>query len=126
MDPSSNFYNYRTALRGAAQRSLTAHSSREKVCSEKCVLLVGELLVGEWPCFTLTREPLPGAVFTSSDLREVRSYTSYPLAQKEGEHRAVLSCGQRGVTWNPILHLDIAICLALLCFWCVLQCLLCI
>ncbi|KAG8593695.1 hypothetical protein GDO81_000920 [Engystomops pustulosus] len=32
MDPSSNFYNYRTALRGAAQRSLTAHSSREKVC----------------------------------------------------------------------------------------------
>ncbi|KAF5926719.1 hypothetical protein HPG69_001348 [Diceros bicornis minor] len=30
MDPSSNFYNYRTALRGAAQRSLTAHSSREK------------------------------------------------------------------------------------------------
>lgn len=32
MDPSSNFYNYRTALRGAAQRSLTAHSNREKVC----------------------------------------------------------------------------------------------
>lgn len=31
MDPSSNFYNYRTALRGAAQRSLTAHSNREKV-----------------------------------------------------------------------------------------------
>lgn len=31
MDPSSNFYNYRTALRGATQRSLTAHSSREKV-----------------------------------------------------------------------------------------------
>ncbi|NXX65722.1 RGF1B protein, partial [Spizella passerina] len=32
MDPSSNFYNYRTALRGATQRSLTAHSNREKVC----------------------------------------------------------------------------------------------
>ena len=31
MDPSSNFYNYRTALRGATQRSITAHSSREKV-----------------------------------------------------------------------------------------------
>ncbi|XP_072480028.1 ras-GEF domain-containing family member 1B isoform X1 [Notamacropus eugenii] len=31
MDPSSNFYNYRTALRAAAQRSLTAHSSREKI-----------------------------------------------------------------------------------------------
>uniref|UniRef100_A0A673H0V3 Ras-GEF domain-containing family member 1B-A n=1 Tax=Sinocyclocheilus rhinocerous TaxID=307959 RepID=A0A673H0V3_9TELE len=31
MDPSSNFYNYRTALRGATQRSITAHSSREKL-----------------------------------------------------------------------------------------------
>ncbi|RVE68678.1 hypothetical protein OJAV_G00095240 [Oryzias javanicus] len=31
MDPSSNFYNYRTALRGAMQRSRTAHSSREKI-----------------------------------------------------------------------------------------------
>uniref|UniRef100_G3N446 RasGEF domain family member 1B n=1 Tax=Gasterosteus aculeatus aculeatus TaxID=481459 RepID=G3N446_GASAC len=31
MDPSSNFYNYRTALRGATQRSVTANSSREKV-----------------------------------------------------------------------------------------------
>ncbi|XP_070089806.1 ras-GEF domain-containing family member 1C isoform X1 [Equus przewalskii] len=30
MDPTGNFYNYRTALRGAAHRSLTAHSSREK------------------------------------------------------------------------------------------------
>lgn len=31
MDPTGNFYNYRTALRGAAHRSLTAHSNREKV-----------------------------------------------------------------------------------------------
>ncbi|XP_030624554.1 ras-GEF domain-containing family member 1B-B isoform X2 [Chanos chanos] len=31
MDPSGNFYNYRTALRGATQRALTAHSSREKI-----------------------------------------------------------------------------------------------
>ncbi|XP_060890214.1 ras-GEF domain-containing family member 1B-A-like [Labrus mixtus] len=31
MDPSSNFYNYRTSLRGATQRSITANSSREKV-----------------------------------------------------------------------------------------------
>ncbi|RXM98123.1 Ras-GEF domain-containing family member 1C, partial [Acipenser ruthenus] len=30
MDPTGNFYNYRTALRGAAHRSLTAHSNREK------------------------------------------------------------------------------------------------
>uniref|UniRef100_A0A670Z5X4 RasGEF domain family member 1C n=1 Tax=Pseudonaja textilis TaxID=8673 RepID=A0A670Z5X4_PSETE len=31
MDPTGNFYNYRTALRGAAHRSLTAHSNREKL-----------------------------------------------------------------------------------------------
>uniref|UniRef100_A0AAY5EQG0 RasGEF domain family, member 1Bb n=1 Tax=Electrophorus electricus TaxID=8005 RepID=A0AAY5EQG0_ELEEL len=31
MDPSNNFYNYRTALRGATQRSSTAHTAREKV-----------------------------------------------------------------------------------------------
>lgn len=31
MDPTGNFCNYRTALRGAAHRFLTAHSSREKV-----------------------------------------------------------------------------------------------
>lgn len=35
MDPSSNFYNYRTALRGATQRSITANSSREKVRKKK-------------------------------------------------------------------------------------------
>ncbi|KAG9263284.1 ras-GEF domain-containing family member 1B-B [Astyanax mexicanus] len=31
MDPSNNFYNYRTALRGATQRSATAHTTREKI-----------------------------------------------------------------------------------------------
>lgn len=31
MDPTGNFCNYRTALRGAAHRFRTAHSSREKV-----------------------------------------------------------------------------------------------
>lgn len=31
MDPSSNFCNYRTALQGAAQRSQSANSSREKI-----------------------------------------------------------------------------------------------
>ncbi|XP_035391839.1 ras-GEF domain-containing family member 1B-B isoform X1 [Electrophorus electricus] len=31
MDPSNNFYNYRTALRGATQRSSTAHTAREKI-----------------------------------------------------------------------------------------------
>lgn len=37
MDPSSNFYNYRTALRGATQRSITANSSREKVRHTDCM-----------------------------------------------------------------------------------------
>ncbi len=31
MDPTGNFYNYRTALRGAAHRSQTANSNRERV-----------------------------------------------------------------------------------------------
>ncbi|KAM6163471.1 ras-GEF domain-containing family member 1A [Rhynchocyon petersi] len=31
MDPSSNFCNYRTALRGATQRSQMAHSNQEKI-----------------------------------------------------------------------------------------------
>ncbi|KAF4082678.1 hypothetical protein AMELA_G00154440 [Ameiurus melas] len=31
MDPSNNFYSYRTALRGATQRSATAHTTREKI-----------------------------------------------------------------------------------------------
>uniref|UniRef100_A0A8C3HA78 RasGEF domain family member 1C n=2 Tax=Emydidae TaxID=8476 RepID=A0A8C3HA78_CHRPI len=35
MDPTGNFYNYRTALRGAAHRSLTAHSNREKMRHSK-------------------------------------------------------------------------------------------
>uniref|UniRef100_A0A674KCJ6 RasGEF domain family member 1C n=1 Tax=Terrapene triunguis TaxID=2587831 RepID=A0A674KCJ6_9SAUR len=40
MDPTGNFYNYRTALRGAAHRSLTAHSNREKVgLSPSCGLV---------------------------------------------------------------------------------------
>lgn len=87
MDPSSNFYNYRTALRGAAQRSLTAHSSREKVCRGKRVLLVIDL-----PCFTLTWcKLLPGAVLTSSDLREVQLHPPHPWAHGEGEHRAKLA-----------------------------------
>ncbi|KAG8593693.1 hypothetical protein GDO81_000920 [Engystomops pustulosus] len=43
MDPSSNFYNYRTALRGAAQRSLTAHSSREKIVIPFCSLLIKDI-----------------------------------------------------------------------------------
>ncbi|OCT58572.1 hypothetical protein XELAEV_18002007mg [Xenopus laevis] len=43
MDPSSNFYNYRTALRGAAQRSLTAHSNREKIVIPFCSLLIKDI-----------------------------------------------------------------------------------
>nr|XP_033770442.1 ras-GEF domain-containing family member 1B isoform X2 [Geotrypetes seraphini] len=43
MDPSSNFYNYRTALRGAAQRSLTAHSNREKIVIPFCSLFIKDI-----------------------------------------------------------------------------------
>ncbi|MBN3301110.1 RGF1B protein, partial [Amia calva] len=43
MDPSSNFYNYRTALRGATQRSLTAHSSREKIVIPFFSLLIKDI-----------------------------------------------------------------------------------
>ncbi|XP_009667576.1 ras-GEF domain-containing family member 1B isoform X2 [Struthio camelus] len=43
MDPSSNFYNYRTALRGAAQRSLTAHSNREKIVIPFFSLLIKDI-----------------------------------------------------------------------------------
>lgn len=40
MDPTGNFYNYRTALRGAAHRSRTANSSREKVELRASSLLI--------------------------------------------------------------------------------------
>ncbi|XP_028851072.1 ras-GEF domain-containing family member 1B-A isoform X1 [Denticeps clupeoides] len=43
MDPSSNFYNYRTALRGANQRSITAHSSREKIVIPFFSLLIKDI-----------------------------------------------------------------------------------
>ncbi|XP_013875132.1 ras-GEF domain-containing family member 1B-A isoform X2 [Austrofundulus limnaeus] len=43
MDPSSNFYNYRTALRGATQRSVTAHSSREKIVIPFFSLLIKDI-----------------------------------------------------------------------------------
>ncbi|XP_065592688.1 ras-GEF domain-containing family member 1B isoform X1 [Cyrtonyx montezumae] len=43
MDPSSNFYNYRTALRGATQRSLTAHSNREKIVIPFFSLLIKDI-----------------------------------------------------------------------------------
>ncbi|KPP73387.1 ras-GEF domain-containing family member 1B-A-like [Scleropages formosus] len=43
MDPSSNFYNYRTALRGATQRSITAHTSREKIVIPFFSLLIKDI-----------------------------------------------------------------------------------
>ncbi|PWA17019.1 hypothetical protein CCH79_00013247, partial [Gambusia affinis] len=43
MDPSSNFYNYRTALRGATQRSITANSSREKIVIPFFSLLIKDI-----------------------------------------------------------------------------------
>ncbi|XP_061732943.1 ras-GEF domain-containing family member 1B-B-like [Nerophis ophidion] len=43
MDPSSNFSNYRTALRGATQRSETAHSSEEKIVIPFFSLLIKDI-----------------------------------------------------------------------------------
>uniref|UniRef100_A0A668SST8 RasGEF domain family member 1B n=1 Tax=Oreochromis aureus TaxID=47969 RepID=A0A668SST8_OREAU len=43
MDPSSNFSNYRTALRGANQRSETAHSSQEKIVIPFFSLLIKDI-----------------------------------------------------------------------------------
>ncbi|EPQ06956.1 Ras-GEF domain-containing family member 1C [Myotis brandtii] len=43
MDPTGNFCNYRTALRGAAHRSLTAHSSQEKIVIPFFSLLVKDI-----------------------------------------------------------------------------------
>lgn len=43
MDPSSNFSNYRTALRGATQRSVMAHSSQEKIVIPFFSLLIKDI-----------------------------------------------------------------------------------
>ncbi|KAM9463389.1 ras-GEF domain-containing family member 1B-A-like isoform 4-T6 [Salvelinus alpinus] len=43
MNPSSNFYNYRTALRGATQRSRTANSTREKIVIPFFSLLIKDI-----------------------------------------------------------------------------------
>uniref|UniRef100_A0A4X2LY46 RasGEF domain family member 1C n=1 Tax=Vombatus ursinus TaxID=29139 RepID=A0A4X2LY46_VOMUR len=48
MDPTGNFYNYRTALRGAAHRSLTAHSNREKVTNKDPWQVLGGWISMEW------------------------------------------------------------------------------
>ncbi|XP_063045422.1 ras-GEF domain-containing family member 1C-like [Engraulis encrasicolus] len=43
MDPTGNFYNYRTALRGAAHRSRTAHSNNEKIVIPFFSLLIKDI-----------------------------------------------------------------------------------
>lgn len=43
MDPTCNFYNYRTSLKGATQRSLTAQSSREKIVIPFFSLLIKDM-----------------------------------------------------------------------------------
>uniref|UniRef100_A0A3B3BHH0 RasGEF domain family member 1C n=1 Tax=Oryzias melastigma TaxID=30732 RepID=A0A3B3BHH0_ORYME len=43
MDPTGNFYNYRTALRGAAHRSRTANSIREKIVIPFFSLLIKDI-----------------------------------------------------------------------------------
>uniref|UniRef100_A0A8C2VIY5 RasGEF domain family member 1C n=1 Tax=Chinchilla lanigera TaxID=34839 RepID=A0A8C2VIY5_CHILA len=43
MEPTGNFCNYRTALRGAAHRSLAAHSSQEKIVIPFFSLLIKDI-----------------------------------------------------------------------------------
>uniref|UniRef100_A0A3B3U4X7 RasGEF domain family member 1C n=1 Tax=Poecilia latipinna TaxID=48699 RepID=A0A3B3U4X7_9TELE len=43
MDPTGNFYNYRTALRGAAHRSQTANSNRERIVIPFFSLLIKDI-----------------------------------------------------------------------------------
>uniref|UniRef100_A0A8C9Y415 RasGEF domain family member 1C n=1 Tax=Sander lucioperca TaxID=283035 RepID=A0A8C9Y415_SANLU len=43
MDPTGNFYNYRTALRGAAHRSRTANSNRERIVIPFFSLLIKDI-----------------------------------------------------------------------------------
>ncbi|XP_057688460.1 ras-GEF domain-containing family member 1B-A [Corythoichthys intestinalis] len=52
MDPSGNFYNYRTALRGATQRSVTANSSREKIVIPFFSLLIKDIYFLNESCAT--------------------------------------------------------------------------
>ncbi|XP_046901043.1 ras-GEF domain-containing family member 1B-B isoform X1 [Hypomesus transpacificus] len=52
MDPSSNFSNYRTALRGATQRSVTAHSSQEKIVIPFFSLLIKDIYFLNEGCST--------------------------------------------------------------------------
>uniref|UniRef100_A0A8C6WP76 Ras-GEF domain-containing family member 1B n=1 Tax=Neogobius melanostomus TaxID=47308 RepID=A0A8C6WP76_9GOBI len=52
MDPSCNFYNYRTALRGAKQRSRTAHSSHEKMVIPFFSLLLKDMYFLNEGCST--------------------------------------------------------------------------
>lgn len=57
MDPTGNFCNYRTALRGAAHRSLTAHSSREKVSQRLTWPSEFPLLWTTWAQESCIRDP---------------------------------------------------------------------
>lgn len=91
MDPSSNFYNYRTALRGAAQRSLTAHSSREKVCVYRHS---GHGRVA-MHCTETQCELLGWAAFTCSNLRKlIRCGNCIARRIGKGSAKGKLDCGK--------------------------------
>lgn len=50
MDPTGNFYNYRTALRGAAHRSQTANSNREKVVLRAAAVILLRIIYFSFQC----------------------------------------------------------------------------
>lgn len=65
MDPTGNFYNYRTALRGAAHRSQTANSNRERVglCTTSLSSLHSESMLAS--IHSLILHSLPACLLSS-------------------------------------------------------------
>ncbi|KAM9777197.1 ras-GEF domain-containing family member 1B-A-like [Neosynchiropus ocellatus] len=119
MDPSGNFYNYRTALRGAAHRAATATSGRERVVVPFFGLLIKDLYflneccrdllpdghldfqkfwelakqVSELLCWRRAECPFP------KERRTLRHLLTAPVCSEDGLQR--LSCGRERAAQAP-------------------------
>lgn len=71
MDPTGNFYNYRTALRGAAHRSRTANSNREKVALRASSLLGSSIVFISTHFRALGFSPDRDSILQSADQRHL-------------------------------------------------------
>ncbi|XP_036385147.1 ras-GEF domain-containing family member 1B-A-like [Megalops cyprinoides] len=81
MDPSSNFYNYRTSLRGATQRAITAHSSREKIVIPFFSLLIKDIYFLNEGC----SNRLPNGLVNFEKFWELAKQVSEFMAWKQVE-----------------------------------------